>query len=95
MRYILDLTVTIDHNVVDGAPATRFAADLRRLMQTAAVLAPATAPMRSAVPQELTHSDGLTITETAHGTTDQRTLCLRTELRPLAPLSITQQRHAG
>jgi pyruvate/2-oxoglutarate dehydrogenase complex dihydrolipoamide acyltransferase (E2) component len=29
---------TIDHNVVDGAPATRFAADLRQLMHTAAVL---------------------------------------------------------
>jgi pyruvate/2-oxoglutarate dehydrogenase complex dihydrolipoamide acyltransferase (E2) component len=32
---LLDLTVTIDHNVVDGAPATRFAADLRRIMQPA------------------------------------------------------------
>jgi pyruvate/2-oxoglutarate dehydrogenase complex dihydrolipoamide acyltransferase (E2) component len=40
LRDVLDLTVTVDHNVVDGAPATRFAADLRRLMQTAAVLAP-------------------------------------------------------
>jgi hypothetical protein len=40
-RDVLDLTLTIDHNVVDGAPATRFAADLRRLMNTAAVLAPA------------------------------------------------------
>jgi pyruvate/2-oxoglutarate dehydrogenase complex dihydrolipoamide acyltransferase (E2) component len=39
VRDVLDLTVTIDHNVVDGAPATRFAADLRQLMQTAAVLA--------------------------------------------------------
>jgi pyruvate/2-oxoglutarate dehydrogenase complex dihydrolipoamide acyltransferase (E2) component len=38
LRDILDLTVTVDHNVVDGAPATRFGADLRRLMQTAAVL---------------------------------------------------------
>jgi pyruvate/2-oxoglutarate dehydrogenase complex dihydrolipoamide acyltransferase (E2) component len=41
LRHVLDLTVTIDHNVVDGSPATRFAADLRRLVQTAAVLAPA------------------------------------------------------
>lgn len=41
LRDVLDLTVTIDHNVVDGSPATRFAADLRRLVQTAAVLAPA------------------------------------------------------
>jgi polyketide cyclase/dehydrase/lipid transport protein/2-oxoacid dehydrogenase/acyltransferase catalytic subunit len=40
LRDVLDLTVTIDHNVVDGAPATRFGADLRRLMETAAVLAP-------------------------------------------------------
>ena len=32
---LLDLTVSIDHNVVDGAPATRFAADLRRIMQRA------------------------------------------------------------
>ena len=38
VRDILDLTLTIDHNVVDGAPATRFAADLRQLMHTAAVL---------------------------------------------------------
>jgi pyruvate/2-oxoglutarate dehydrogenase complex dihydrolipoamide acyltransferase (E2) component len=37
-RDVLDLTVSIDHNVVDGAPATRFAAELRRLLQTAAVL---------------------------------------------------------
>jgi pyruvate/2-oxoglutarate dehydrogenase complex dihydrolipoamide acyltransferase (E2) component len=29
-RNVLDLTVTIDHNVVDGAPAARFGADLRR-----------------------------------------------------------------
>lgn len=34
---LLDLTVSIDHNVVDGAPATRFAADLRRIMERAAV----------------------------------------------------------
>jgi pyruvate/2-oxoglutarate dehydrogenase complex dihydrolipoamide acyltransferase (E2) component len=39
VREVLDITVTIDHNVVDGAPATRFAADFRRLLSTAAVLA--------------------------------------------------------
>lgn len=39
-REILDLTVTIDHNVVDGAPATRFGADLRRLIETGAALRP-------------------------------------------------------
>ena len=32
-RDVLDLTVTVDHNVVDGAPATRFGADLRRRME--------------------------------------------------------------
>jgi pyruvate/2-oxoglutarate dehydrogenase complex dihydrolipoamide acyltransferase (E2) component len=41
LRDVLDLTVSIDHNVVDGAPATWFATEFRRLMQTAAVLAPA------------------------------------------------------
>jgi pyruvate/2-oxoglutarate dehydrogenase complex dihydrolipoamide acyltransferase (E2) component len=35
MVELLDVTVAIDHNVVDGAPATRFAADLRRIMQRA------------------------------------------------------------
>src|SRR5664279_6346888 len=38
IRDVLDLTVTIDHNVVDGAPATRFGAELGRLLHTAAVL---------------------------------------------------------
>lgn len=33
-RDVLDLTVTIDHNVVDGAPATRFGAELRRTMES-------------------------------------------------------------
>ena len=37
-RDVLDLTVVVDHNVVDGAPATRFAADLRKLVESAAVL---------------------------------------------------------
>ncbi len=40
IRDILDLTVLADHNVVDGAPATRFAAELRNLMESAAVLRP-------------------------------------------------------
>jgi pyruvate/2-oxoglutarate dehydrogenase complex dihydrolipoamide acyltransferase (E2) component len=40
LRDILDLTVTVDHNVVDGAPATRFGADLRRILHTASVLDP-------------------------------------------------------
>jgi pyruvate/2-oxoglutarate dehydrogenase complex dihydrolipoamide acyltransferase (E2) component len=40
LRDILDVTVTVDHNVVDGAPATRFGAELRRLLHSASVLAP-------------------------------------------------------
>lgn len=35
---VLDLTVTFDHNTVDGAPAARFVADLQRLLTTAEVL---------------------------------------------------------
>jgi pyruvate/2-oxoglutarate dehydrogenase complex dihydrolipoamide acyltransferase (E2) component len=40
IRDVLDLTVAVDHNVVDGAPATRFAAELRALIERAAVLTP-------------------------------------------------------
>lgn len=36
LRDVLDLTVTIDHNVVDGAPATRFGANFRHLLEHAA-----------------------------------------------------------
>ena len=39
-RDVLDLTLAIDHNVVDGAPATRFAAELREIIETAAVISP-------------------------------------------------------
>jgi pyruvate/2-oxoglutarate dehydrogenase complex dihydrolipoamide acyltransferase (E2) component len=38
VRDILDLTVTVDHNIVDGAPAARFGADLRRLIENATAL---------------------------------------------------------
>lgn len=38
VRDVLDLTVTIDHNVVDGAPAARFGAELRELIEQAQVL---------------------------------------------------------
>ncbi len=38
VRDVLDLAMAIDHNVVDGAPATRFGADLRELIESAAVL---------------------------------------------------------
>ena len=40
VRDVLDLTVVIDHNVIDGAPATRFSAELRELIESAAVLSP-------------------------------------------------------
>lgn len=40
VRDVLDLTVSIDHNVVDGAPATRFGAALREIMESAPVLRP-------------------------------------------------------
>jgi hypothetical protein len=38
VRKVLDLSVTIDHNVVDGGPAARFGAELRRLIENAIVL---------------------------------------------------------
>ncbi len=41
----LDLTVTTDHNVVDGAAASRFAGDLRQIMQGASVLTSAAGPV--------------------------------------------------
>jgi pyruvate/2-oxoglutarate dehydrogenase complex dihydrolipoamide acyltransferase (E2) component len=37
-REVLDLTLSIDHNVVDGAPAARFGAEVRQLMENAVVL---------------------------------------------------------
>jgi pyruvate/2-oxoglutarate dehydrogenase complex dihydrolipoamide acyltransferase (E2) component len=38
IRDVLDLTVTIDHTIVDGAPAARFGAELRRLIESAELL---------------------------------------------------------
>ena len=38
VRDVLDLTLAIDHNVVDGAPATRFGGELRRLVESASAL---------------------------------------------------------
>jgi pyruvate/2-oxoglutarate dehydrogenase complex dihydrolipoamide acyltransferase (E2) component len=38
VRKVLDLTVSVDHNVVDGAPAARFGAELRRQLESAEVL---------------------------------------------------------
>jgi pyruvate/2-oxoglutarate dehydrogenase complex dihydrolipoamide acyltransferase (E2) component len=37
-REVLDLTVSVDHAVVDGAPAARFFADLRRLIESGELL---------------------------------------------------------
>lgn len=37
-RQLLDLTVSVDHNVVDGAPAARFIHDLRTLIESAELL---------------------------------------------------------
>ena len=34
IREYLSLTVSVDHDIVDGAPATRFARRLRELMET-------------------------------------------------------------
>jgi pyruvate/2-oxoglutarate dehydrogenase complex dihydrolipoamide acyltransferase (E2) component len=38
IRDLLSLTVSFDHDVVDGAPAARFAAVLREMMESAALL---------------------------------------------------------
>ena len=38
-REYLSLTISVDHDVVDGAPAARFIATLREIMESAAVLA--------------------------------------------------------
>jgi pyruvate/2-oxoglutarate dehydrogenase complex dihydrolipoamide acyltransferase (E2) component len=35
IRSMLDLTISVNHNVVDGAPAARFGATLRRLIESA------------------------------------------------------------
>lgn len=37
-RDVLDLATALDHNVVDGTPATRFIAELPELIESAAVL---------------------------------------------------------
>jgi pyruvate/2-oxoglutarate dehydrogenase complex dihydrolipoamide acyltransferase (E2) component len=41
VRDVLDLTLAIDHNVVDGARAARFGAEFRALLESAAVTSPA------------------------------------------------------
>lgn len=37
-REVLDLTISVDHTLVDGAPAARFVADLRRSLEAGDVL---------------------------------------------------------
>ena len=37
-REILDVTLSFDHDIVDGAPAARFASDFRALLEAAAAL---------------------------------------------------------
>jgi pyruvate/2-oxoglutarate dehydrogenase complex dihydrolipoamide acyltransferase (E2) component len=44
VRDVLNLTLAIDHDVIDGAPAARFGAELRDVLETAAVLSAATPP---------------------------------------------------
>lgn len=38
VRDVLDLTITFDHNVIDGAPAARFVAELRHIIENAEVI---------------------------------------------------------
>ncbi|GAB3430809.1 hypothetical protein GCM10027569_77210 [Flindersiella endophytica] len=38
VRTVLDLTISVDHDLVDGAPAARFAASLRELLESAKLL---------------------------------------------------------
>lgn len=38
VREVVDLTISIDHTLVDGAPAARFVADLRRLLESGEAL---------------------------------------------------------
>jgi pyruvate/2-oxoglutarate dehydrogenase complex dihydrolipoamide acyltransferase (E2) component len=47
VRDVLDLTVAIDHNVVDGAPAARFAAEFRELLESAAVISPSSVALQA------------------------------------------------
>lgn len=39
VREVMDVTVTVDHRIIDGAPTARFAADLRRLLNSGELLA--------------------------------------------------------
>lgn len=41
IREYLNLTISFDHDIVDGAPAARFAKSLRELIESASVLSEA------------------------------------------------------
>jgi hypothetical protein len=57
------VTVTIDHGVVDGGPAARFGADMRRLIEQAIVLrGDGEQPSSGERP-----ADGLTVQEAGEG----------------------------
>jgi pyruvate/2-oxoglutarate dehydrogenase complex dihydrolipoamide acyltransferase (E2) component len=45
-REVIDITMVIDHVVVDGGPATRFVRDLRELVESAELLSPDAADTR-------------------------------------------------
>jgi hypothetical protein len=45
----------IDHNVVDGAPAARFAAEFQELLESAAVISP---PNQPTAPLQATRRQG-------------------------------------
>ena len=38
IREVMDVTVAVDHRIIDGAPTARFAADLRRLLHSGELL---------------------------------------------------------
>lgn len=59
IRDVLDLTPIIDHNVVDGAPATRFGAELRELIETARSFHPRPSPPMTCERPGATHAGSL------------------------------------
>jgi hypothetical protein len=52
VRDVLDLTVSVDHNVVDGAPAARFVADLRSAIESPEDLFHGGGEIRLEIPQK-------------------------------------------
>ena len=62
VRDVLDLTVAIDHNVVDGAPAARFAAEFRDLLESAAVISPSSVALPAQGDQQAGPASGAWMT---------------------------------